>query len=627
MMIVGIESIPSHESSVQDLIRNRRDFGERARTENKSINETLRRLDNDYTPLADLYREKTGYNLISDPEESQRHEVPITKSCSIVIPAYNNSARLERCLASIQASSFNAKYPQLLEIIVVDDGSPSEDIAAKVRAMGINDLNLKVIRQQNGQIGKARYCGTVAACNEIIIFTDPDVVYSPFMIEEYMKRHQILDNVILFGFRSDISPDDPRIQPNQVAGGSLTNLPADLSVDSRVHDRGMADSNWLAAATHNQALPIDVNNPYYGWSTTSVPWGLSFSAKREDCLTVFSGWEPDFVSYGYDDQLAVSCLLALGNYVIPNTGGLVFHQDHPKQSNNPAAHQKQFSVLDRDLNQPLKTQNPIAPVQLHDAKMNFKQVNTRLSAKTRPSAMNQGPALRGANLMRMGLISEASQVLGKFIDAVFKGEQPAPGQEALAWVEHDYAKTLLDFGKSRYTHAAVEWMKRSIQKLEGNCWANVSMAEVYARNNEYEAALYYYRKALKLDPINSDAQRIQQSPEVLHQLGVKYRAAGKLRRALTYYDAAITAGYGIETQPWSAFDKAGLLMDLGDPQSAWDILARLQNILGENEWFLAKLGQVQERLGNTTEARRFYSWTLKVSPQNYQAIAGLQRIG
>src|SRR5215469_8219126 len=79
---------------------------------------------NDYTDLESLYRDATGSELVLDSYRSAFHSGPeLTLSASIVIPAWNARDTLEQCLIAIEQSTFNCKYQERLEVVVVDDGS------------------------------------------------------------------------------------------------------------------------------------------------------------------------------------------------------------------------------------------------------------------------------------------------------------------------------------------------------------------------------------------------------------------------------------------------------------------------------------------------------------------------
>ena len=107
---------------------------------------------------------------------------------SIVIPAYNESARLaaslEKVLAYVHAHRWNA------EVIVVNDGS-RDNTADIVRSFGAKDPALRLV-ENPGNRGKGYSVrnGMLNARGEILLFSDADLS-SP--IEEAPKLLQALD--------------------------------------------------------------------------------------------------------------------------------------------------------------------------------------------------------------------------------------------------------------------------------------------------------------------------------------------------------------------------------------------------------------------------------------------------
>ena len=89
---------------------------------------------------------------------------------SIVIPAYNASNDIERCIESVLQQTY-----QYFEIIVVDDGSKDDTVekVANIKKQYEND-NIKLIRQQNSGPSKARNNGIGMAKGELIAFLDSD---------------------------------------------------------------------------------------------------------------------------------------------------------------------------------------------------------------------------------------------------------------------------------------------------------------------------------------------------------------------------------------------------------------------------------------------------------------------
>ena len=87
---------------------------------------------------------------------------------SIIIPCYNAEQSLERCLNSVVS-----QYYQNLEIIIVDDGSRDQtsDIYTKFKK---EDYRIKVIKQNNSGVSKARNVGLKAVTGDYMCFVDSD---------------------------------------------------------------------------------------------------------------------------------------------------------------------------------------------------------------------------------------------------------------------------------------------------------------------------------------------------------------------------------------------------------------------------------------------------------------------
>ncbi|WP_050061533.1 dolichyl-phosphate beta-glucosyltransferase [Silvibacterium bohemicum] len=100
-----------------------------------------------------------------------RFSVPV--QYSIVIPAYNESARIGRALIevvrSVEKNGWNA------EVLVVNDGS-SDDTAAIVRAFAANHPIIRLI-ENDGNRGKGYSVrhGMLEAAGSVVMFTDADL--------------------------------------------------------------------------------------------------------------------------------------------------------------------------------------------------------------------------------------------------------------------------------------------------------------------------------------------------------------------------------------------------------------------------------------------------------------------
>lgn len=87
---------------------------------------------------------------------------------SIIIPIYNVEKYLEQCLYSV----VNQKYRNI-EIICVDDGSLDNSIDI-LNDFNSNDDRVKIIRQENGGLSKARNTGIDASSGLYLYFLDSD---------------------------------------------------------------------------------------------------------------------------------------------------------------------------------------------------------------------------------------------------------------------------------------------------------------------------------------------------------------------------------------------------------------------------------------------------------------------
>ena len=86
---------------------------------------------------------------------------------SIIIPVYNTSAFLEKCVESVLKQNVE------MEIILIDDGS-TDDSPALCDRLALCDARIKVIHQANSGISSARNRALDICKGKYITFVDSD---------------------------------------------------------------------------------------------------------------------------------------------------------------------------------------------------------------------------------------------------------------------------------------------------------------------------------------------------------------------------------------------------------------------------------------------------------------------
>lgn len=94
---------------------------------------------------------------------------------SIILPVYNMSGKLPRCIASLTAQT----YPNL-EFLFVDDGSTDNSVQV---IQQYADDRFRIIRKKNGGVSSARNEGLSNMRGEYGAFVDPDDTVSPNYIQ------------------------------------------------------------------------------------------------------------------------------------------------------------------------------------------------------------------------------------------------------------------------------------------------------------------------------------------------------------------------------------------------------------------------------------------------------------
>lgn len=100
---------------------------------------------------------------------------------SVIIPVYNAARFVGETLHSVLASSYAD-----IEVVCVDDGS-TDNSAAIVQTVADADSRVRLIRQSNSGVCRARNAGVAASCGEYILPVDADDLLMPQFIADAVK--------------------------------------------------------------------------------------------------------------------------------------------------------------------------------------------------------------------------------------------------------------------------------------------------------------------------------------------------------------------------------------------------------------------------------------------------------
>ena len=99
---------------------------------------------------------------------------------SIIIPVYNSQDYLEECLNSVVRQTLKE-----IEIICVNDGS-TDNSGAILDKFAKKDKRIKVIKQENSGVNRARISGYKKATGKYIAWVDSDDFISETMYERML---------------------------------------------------------------------------------------------------------------------------------------------------------------------------------------------------------------------------------------------------------------------------------------------------------------------------------------------------------------------------------------------------------------------------------------------------------
>ena len=243
---------------------------------------------------------------------------------SIVVPVYNRSERLSRCLAGI----FQQTYPKdLIEILVVDDGS-SDDVM-KIINKYQKLLNLKYVKQHDSgyRLSAARNLGIRSSSYRNIAIIDCDLIPLPNFIESFMQYLHHFDNVVLLGHQRFVDPtgisDDDILR-------DVNNL--NKFKDIKSENSTMLDGSdgitrdWRYQLYNETNYLKNDEYPYRAFSSGHV-------AYRKKVIVDAGYYDEDFNVWGCEDNEAGYRIYQKGYFFIPVLDAIDLHQEPPSGKN------------------------------------------------------------------------------------------------------------------------------------------------------------------------------------------------------------------------------------------------------------------------------------------------------
>lgn len=134
---------------------------------------------------------------------------PPARTVSVIVVHFDQQRELDRTLAALARHTL---APELVEIIVVDDGSPVTPVVPE-------GVTLLVQEDQGFRAGAARNLGAAHASGDILCFLDADTSPEPHYLERMVRLPSLLPETVVAGHRlhADFG-DTPVSTPVEQAG-------------------------------------------------------------------------------------------------------------------------------------------------------------------------------------------------------------------------------------------------------------------------------------------------------------------------------------------------------------------------------------------------------------------------
>lgn len=498
-----------------------------------TLKQALSKLSNDYTPLEEKYARVTGTSLLLDPFAPPPRVEPISQfTVSVVIPAWNVRDSILACLTAIEKSSFNLNHKDQLQVIVVDDGS-TDDTWEAIKESRFS-LHLTAVKQAHH--GRAHACNTGAsvAQGDIIVSCDADIVVGYYAIEHFVVRHQQLPNVLLIGFRSNTTKNDPQVETGFIRQNGSFLEPCFTGDDRIIFSVPGWPSNMCLVSNHLKHLgegrslwmPDDDT-----WYLPDLVSGALFSLEKDVYFSI-GGYDERFYGWGCEDGYLAAKAIAAGQYVIPIYAASGLHVDHPPRSKNKQSdylrNRAQYFYLTE------KTKVEDYPNWLGPAKKRIIESFTYDPAKTpsrlyKNNSTRRDPGVINKEVDSLLAIGDYSRAF-----AVLNNDLTKDNNETLLL---KLSRALL--GMNRYQES-INILEEVSKATDLAPESTVELAIAYAANGQFTSAHTVLNRLAQAHPQSPELSYwYYSSPQKHIRQGLKYLSQGFHNIALRCFEAAL----------------------------------------------------------------------------------------
>jgi len=311
-----------------------------------TLADILNTTSNDYSFLERNYFLKYNVGILS--KELISRERVFSRKVSLIIPSYNSADTLFGTLATIHNQLLSDFERNLIEVIVVDDGS-IDDTETKIYKQKYN-FHLRYVRQGNSGRSAARNAGVHISTGETLIFIDSDVLLENNFIREHALRCEALDKCVFLSFKENIYLARDKIF-EFIGQNNKPNIERDFRFSKAV------SPNWKRV--HRLNFPIETrvvkiisesnNLKDFGrgkvlgvWDLPSIALTCSISMSKKQFLEC-EGFSLKFKGWGMEDTFLGARLISNKNYFIPVYSTGVFHIKHAYRSGSEENQIKEFN--------------------------------------------------------------------------------------------------------------------------------------------------------------------------------------------------------------------------------------------------------------------------------------------